>query len=279
MKRTMKIEPKRGFMQMAEGIVYKQVESWYGGDNRALKLNVIRRPGEGPRPLIVWLTGGAWQQVSKDVHVPEVVYLVEAGFTVATVEYRSSEAAPFPAQIEDVKAAIRYLRAHAARWMIDPEHVGIMGESAGGHLAALAGTASSIRDFDVGENLDQSSAVQAVVDWYGPSDFLAFAEYSTNPASPEALLLGGLVKDRPDLAKKASPITHVSKETPPFLIIHGMIDELVPFSQSESLHDAINAAGGKADLIAIEDANHGDIRFVSEEIRAEILKFFKEHLG
>ena len=279
MKRTMKIEPKRGFMQMAEGIVYKQVESWYGGDNRALKLNVIRRPGEGPRPLIVWLTGGAWQQVSKDVHVPEMVYLVEAGFTVATVEYRSSEAAPFPAQIEDVKAAIRYLRAHAARWMIDPDHIGIMGESAGGHLAALAGTASSIRDFDVGENLDQSSAVQAVVDWYGPSDFLVMAPYSVNPASPEAMFLGGCINDKRELAEKASPISHVSKETPPFLIIHGMIDELVPFSQSESLHDAINAAGGKADLIAIEDANHGDIRFVTDEIRAEILKFFKEHLG
>lgn len=279
MKKVMQIEPKRGFMQMAEGIVYKQIESWYGGDNRALELNVIRRPGEGPRPLIIWLTGGAWSQVSKDVHVPEVVYLVEAGFTVATVEYRTSEAAIFPAQIEDVKAAIRYLRANAARWSIDPAHVGIMGESAGGHLAALAGTTGCTREFDVGDNLDQSSSVQAVVDWYGPADFTCFAVNAGSPTSPEARLIGCRPVDNRAMAEKVSPVSYVSDKTPPFLIIHGTEDALVPFSQSEILHDVINNAGGQADLIAIEQANHGDIRFVSPEIRTEILQFFQAHLG
>ncbi len=277
MRRNLHIDPTYGPMAMAEGIVYKQVESWYGGDNRALMLNVIRRY-DGPHPLIVWLTGGGWSQVSKNVHVPELIYLVEAGFTVATVEYRTSEAGCFPAPLEDVKAAIRYLRAHAERWNIDPDHVGIMGESAGGHLASLAGTTGWTREFDTGDNLDKSSAVQAVCPWYGPSDFTVMFEDSYNPASPDSLMIGCTAYGHPDKAKYVSPVTYVREGVPPFLLIHGLEDTTVPFDQSVRLYDAIEKVGGKADLIAIEDAVHGDARFVSPEIRAEIVKFFKENL-
>lgn len=277
MKRVLDIKSGRGFMHMAGGIVYKNAPDWYGGDNMTLRMNIIRRPWEGPRPTIVWLTGGAWQQSTFNVHVPELVYLVEAGFTVASVEYRTSEDAVFPAQIEDVKAAIRYLRANAARWCVDPDHIGIMGESAGGHLSALAGTTSDIRDFDVGENLDMSSAVQCVCDWYGPADFSTFKLLS-NERSPEAIMIGGMKEQIPDKYKAASPVTYINKNTPPFLIIHGNADSTVDISQSDELYDKLTAAGVDCDYVVLNGAIHGDLRFVTPEVKAIIKEFFEKNL-
>ena len=278
MKKTMRITPTRGFMQMASGVVYKQVPSWYGGDNRALTMNIIRRPSDGPAPLIVYVIGGSWQEVSKAVGVPDLVYLVEAGFTVASIEYRSIEKGLFPAQIEDVKAAIRYLRANAERWNIDPEHVGIMGDSAGGHLAALAGVTNLTREFDVGDNLEESSAVDAVCDWFGPADFTVEYSGSGELNAPESLLIGASVTHDTEKALYASPVNYVSPQTPPFLIIHGLRDGLVPFEQSEILYQKLIDNGVEADLVGIEDADHGDPRFATSIVRKEILSFFEKHL-
>ena len=277
MKMTLNVAPRDSFMHMAEGVVYKQVPDWYGADNRALRMNVIRKSSCGPRPLIVWITGGAWRQVSKNVHVPELVYLVEAGFTVAAVEYRSSQDAPFPAQLEDVKSAIRYLRANAQRWCVDPARVGVMGESAGGYLAAFAGTAGETREFDVGNDPEQSSAVQAVCDWYGPADLEALGGPSS-PASPESLLVGCDPASDPEKARRASPVAYVTEKAPPFLILHGTDDALVPFSQSERLYSALTSRGCDATLVALAGAGHGDTRFVTDEVRRLILDFFTRHL-
>ena len=275
MRRTIRPVRTRSFITMAGGVVYKQVPDWYGSDSRALSMNLIRLMDGKPHPTVVWLTGGAWQKVSKNAHVPEMVYLAEAGYTVATVEYRSSEDDVFPAQIEDVKAAIRFLRKNAASYQVDPLHIAVMGESAGGHLAAMAGATSGLGLFDVGENLDVSSDVQCAVDWYGPADFEAFKVGVPEmfSFSPEALLIGGPVRDNPEKARAASPVAYVGEKTPPFLILHGTEDQLVPFSQSETLYEKLTAAGAEAELVALEGANHGDPMFITDEVRAVVLDF------
>ncbi|MBR5742339.1 MAG: alpha/beta hydrolase [Clostridia bacterium] len=281
MKRTLPLKRTRAFIAMAGGIVYKQVPDWYGSDSRALSLNLIRTMDGKAHPTVVWLTGGAWQKVTRNAHVPEMVYLAEAGYTVATVEYRSSEDDVFPAQIEDVKAAIRFLRKNAALYQVDPDRVAVMGESAGGHLAALAGTTSGTGLFDVGENLDFSSDVQCAVDWYGPADFTEFRSEPVPelfPFPPEALLIGGPTGSNPEKARAASPVTYVHAGTPPFLILHGTADQLVPFAQSEKLYEKLTEAGAEAELVALEGANHGDPMFVTPEVKATILDFLDRHL-
>ena len=280
MKKTITASFSRSFITMAGGIVYKQVPDWYGAACQRLSLNLIRPMDGKKHPLVVWLTGGAWREVSKDAHVPETVYLAEAGYTVATVEYRSSGDAVFPAQIEDVKAAIRFLRKNADWLQVDPDHVAVMGESAGGHLAAMAGATSGTGLFDVGENLDVSSDVQCAVDWYGPADFTCFALEGSDafPFPPEDLLIGGSARSNPEKAREASPVSYVSEKTPPFLILHGTCDQLVPFSQSEALYEKLCRAGVEAELAAIEGAGHGDPVFAGPEVRGEILAFLNRHL-
>jgi acetyl esterase/lipase len=193
---------------------------------------------------------------------------------VASINYRLSDEAKFPAQIEDCKAAIRFLRANARKHNIDPQKIGVAGSSAGGHLVALLGTSGGVKDLEGNEgNLTQSSRVQAVVDFCGPIDFFKQVEYYALKAGaaatqsgqgpkhaadgPVIRLLGGLPSEKKDLATKANPITHITRDDPPFLIIHGQNDKLVPPWQSQLLYDALRAAGIEARLILVPDAGHG----------------------
>ena len=282
---TLQVELKQERIWQYTEIVYKQAPAWFGHISRPLKMGMLQSEiTDGPkRPVIIWLCGGAWVDVNKDVWMPEMVTFAKAGFVVASVEYRLSHEGKFPAQIEDVKAAIRYLRANAAQYNIDPLRMAIMGESAGGYLTALAGTTGDIRLFDVGENSDQSSAVQAVVDWYGPTDFLGF-EASNREAgyghliSPEALLLGETIAINRETAVKASPITYITQKTPPFLILHGTADDAVPISQSDTLYEALKEKGVTAEYLKIAGAGHATSHFIQEEIKERILDFLKRHL-
>ena len=167
-------------------------------------------------PLIVWIHGGAFLFASKEGFPVEPVplHLMLEGYAVASINYRLSPEAVFPAQLEDCKAAIRWLRAHADELGIDPTRIGVWGASAGGNLAALVGTTGSVRDFDVGENLDYSSRVQAVCDFYGPTDFLQMdahrlpdGQIHNVPDSPESKLVGGPIQDNPDKVRRVNPIT------------------------------------------------------------------------
>jgi acetyl esterase/lipase len=234
-----------------------------------------------PLPLIIWIHGGAWQGGSKE-NCPALRYL-ERGYAVASINYRLSQHAIFPAQIEDCKAAVRWLRVHAKEHSLDPNRFAAWGSSAGGHLVALLGTSGDAKEFDVGENLHVSSRVQAVVDFFGPTDFTQMSKYSPPNApfdhdaadSPEARLIGGAVQENKGKAARANPITYVSKDDPPFLIMHGDKDNLVPYQQSELLRDALVKAGVEVKLRIVEGAGHG---FGGRDIDQQVGDFFEKQL-
>ena len=171
------------------------------------------------------------------------------------------------------------MRAHAERFCIDPDHIGVMGESAGGYLTCMAALADD-PIYDVGENLEYSSAVQAACPWYPPTDFRGFLYSDTEQcaASPESLLLGKNVMRHPEEALACCPVSFVTKDAPPFLIIHGDNDRTVPFGQGEELHDELEKAGCDVTLLSIENADHADIHFFQKQIWDEICAFFKAKL-
>lgn len=242
-------------------------------------------PPKLPMPVIVHIHGGAFK--SGDHHGPQNYGAAARGYFTANIEYRLSGEAIFPAQIHDCKAAIRYLRAHATEYRLDPDHIGVWGSSAGGCLAALVGTSAGVPELEgaVGDT-DQPSAVQAVVDLFGPSDFTTLTDaWSTMdhaaPDSPESLLLGGPLLENLDRAKVASPLTYVDSTDPPSLIVHGDGDPIVPWNQSDKLHRALQAAGVESTFITVKGGGHG----FSEEcdppgskVNAMVLEFFDRKL-
>jgi acetyl esterase/lipase len=233
-------------------------------------------------PLIIWIHGGAWKGGSKD-RCPAARFVAQ-GYAVASVNYRLSQHAIFPAQIQDCKAAVRWLRAHAKEHRLDPDRFAAWGSSAGGHLVALLGVTGDTKAFDIGPNLDYSSRVQAVVDFFGPTDLTRMAAQSGPEStmnhdasnSPESELIGGPVPDNPEKALKASPITYVSKNDPPFLLVHGDKDPLVPWQQSQILNDALKKAGVESELDLVKGAGHGNGFGQPENER--VAEFLKRHL-
>lgn len=232
------------------------------------------------RPLIVWIHGGAWLAGSKD-DCPAVRF-VHDGYAVASINYRLSQHAVFPAQIQDCKAAIRWLRANADKYGIDPDRFGVWGASAGGHLAALVGTAGDVNDFDVGPNAGVSSRVQAVCDFFGPTDLTKMGDFPSvinhdAADAPEAKLIGGPVQENKDKAQRANPIAYVTKDDPPFLIVHGDKDPLVPHNQSELLCDALIRASVTVTFHTVQGGGHGG--FKDPQVDPLVAEFFKRHLG
>jgi acetyl esterase/lipase len=218
--------------------------------------------GQKPMPLIIWIHGGAWLGGSKDNPSPALRFTRD-GYAVAQVGYRLSPEAKFPAQIHDCKAAVRWLRAKAAKYELEPNRFAAWGASAGGHLVALLGASGGMPELEGNVNdLKTSSRVQVVVDWFGPTDFLQIGNAESDlkhdaPDSPESKLIGGPLLENKDKAAKASPITYVSKDAPPFLIMHGDRDRTVPFNQSELLYAALMKAGVEVTFVPVKGAGHG----------------------
>ncbi|MFD7732261.1 alpha/beta hydrolase fold domain-containing protein [Kitasatospora phosalacinea] len=213
---------------------------------RPLLLDLHVPAGEGPFPVVVWLHGGAFREGDRrylpDTLRPGSVFeaLVAAGVAVATVDYRLSGEAVFPAQLDDVTAALRYLRRYADELGLDVDRLGVWGESAGATLGALAALTTD--------------AVSAAVCWYPPTDLTSLGHHG--PDSPLTQLLGGSPSELPAAAAQASPLRQVTSAAPPFLLVHGVQDEQVPFAQSEALHGRLLAAGARSALVPVEGAGH-----------------------
>jgi acetyl esterase/lipase len=238
---------------------------------RPLQLDLWVPDTRTPAPLVVYVHGGGFmfgdRRYLPETLRPDQVFeaLVAAGLAVATIDYRHALEAPFPAQLHDAKAAVRYLRAHADDLGIDTTRIGIWGESAGGHIAALVGLTAHRADLEGGHGVvGPSSAVDVVVDWYGPADLDTMPRHTLPPqiaaklppemaTPPEDQLTRGL--EGAALAD-ASPITHVTGDAPPFLLVHGTADWLVPYAQSEQLAAELTAAGVPVTLVPIEGAEH-----------------------
>lgn len=246
-----------------------------------------KRAGE-PLPLLVWIHGGGWQGGSKAR--PPYLNQLPRGYVVASIEYRFSQKAPFPAQIQDCQAAIRWLRANAEKYGIDPDRVGVGGASAGGHLAALLGTSGGKKAFEaIGGNEEQSDRVQAVCDIFGPTDFwtvISQAEEDKNVKSalkwnegdPYSRLIDGKLGQDKAKCEAVSPVNYVSKDDPPFLILHGDRDNLVPYAQSVELRDLLADAGVEVTLQRLPGAGHGGPAFALPAVGRLAASFFDKHL-
>jgi acetyl esterase/lipase len=256
----------------------------YGaGGGRPLTLHILRprpQPKE-PMPVIVWVHGGAWLGGDKNSGLGMLTRFAERGYFCVSIEYRLSQEATYPAQIEDCKCAIRFLRAKAKEYHLDPDRIGVWGSSAGGHLVALLGTSGGVKELEgKGGWAGFSSRVTAVCDWFGPTDFLKMDAAGSRirhdaADSPESRLVGGPIQENKAKVARANPITYVTKDDPPFLIMHGDRDELVPFNQSELLRDALKKAGVDVTFELVMGAGHG---LGGPAVNSRVDAFFDRHL-
>lgn len=258
-------------------LVYAEV------DGQKWMLDLFVPQGVKKPPLVVYIHGGSWLRGSRK-NSP-VQWLTEEGFALASISYRFSDRAIFPAQIHDAKAAIRWLCAHQDQYGYDASRIGACGTSAGGHLAALLGTSGGVKELEgnVGEHGHQSSRVQAVVDWYGPADFILRSKTQPQHNKPGASsygLLGGAPAEKTELARLASPVSHVSADDPPLLIFHGDQDTTVLLDQSERLRDEYKKAGLDVNLQVVPGGRHdGNAVYFSGESRRLAVALFRKHLS
>ena len=229
-------------------------------DGVALLMDIYKpdRPQQETSPAVLYLHAGIWALGNRNTVGGPVEFeeLVSRGYVVATMDYSLAPSHLFPAQIEDAKCAVRYLRSHADDHGIDPDKIAAWGASAGGHLAALLGVAGPEAGFDRGDHADVSSDVQAVVDMFGPTNLEA-PDYVENAETASREVFGAAGPGAADTLRSASPVTHVTQGDAPFLIIHGARDEVVPLDQSQALAARLQAAGIPVTLVVVENAEHG----------------------
>jgi acetyl esterase/lipase len=265
----------------AAGEVRRDIDYARVGDE-TLKLDLHIPNGKIRAPLIVWVHGGAWRSGSKsDMPLGK---MLEAGYAIASVDYRLSTVARFPAQIHDLKASIRFLRAEGSKWGLPTKKIVVAGDSAGAHLAALVGVSNRSAELEgsVGSFLATSSSVQGIISFYGAADLLTILHQSTphgvNMRVPALeLLLGGQPQDKPELARLASPVFHVDSSAPPLLLLHGDQDPQMPINQSLELQGAYEKAKARVQLVVVHGAAHGGALFYDEERVAKVQKFLRGH--
>ena len=260
--------------------VHRDISYVTNGHQRQ-KLDLYLPKGAENPPLMILIHGGGFTEGDKAKE--NAAQWLAQGYAVASLNYRFSTDAVFPAQIEDCKAAVRWLRANAKKYGFDSDYFGARGSSAGGYLVTMLGTTGSTTKFDVGENLNVSSRVQAVADRYGPIDFLRIDENMTPggerqdaPGSPLWDLLGGRLQDNRERAEQANPINYITSDCPPFIVVHGESDPLVPHHQSELLVAALAKAGVPVTLYTVKGGGHGGLGDPNAE--AAVREFFAKYL-
>lgn len=251
-------------------------------DKHRLALDLYLPEGVKNPPLVIWIHGGGWKSGSRNDC--KIRWMTDHGFAIASISYRLTDQAIFPAQIHDCKAAVRWLRANRETYGYSAEKLAVAGSSAGGMLAALLGTSGGVLNMEgnVGNNLDQSSRVQAVIDFYGATDFVLRSKTQPNranePGSVVHRLLGGGADKKIKLAEMASAAFHVSPDDPPMLVFHGEKDETVLPDQSKRIHDVYSATGLPITLIIVKKAGHGGKNFHNADNRRTMINFLKQHL-
>ncbi|MGE3819033.1 MAG: alpha/beta hydrolase fold domain-containing protein [Isosphaeraceae bacterium] len=268
-------------VQVIENVPYAPTDN----PKHRLDLLLPRKPqGDRLLPVVIYIHGGAWRGGDRKGGFGALGPLVASGdYAGVTASYRLTDEATWPAQIHDCKAVVRWVRANASKYHLDPNKIAAMGSSAGGHLVAMLGTSGDVAALEgnVGPHHGVSSEVQCVADLYGPAELSRMGLFPSSmdheaDDSPESLLIGGPLLKNPDAARAASPVSYVSADDPPFLIIHGTKDDVVPYDQSARLHDALHKAGVQTTLIPVERGGHGN--FGNPEIPLRIQTFFDKHL-
>lgn len=274
-------------------VVYSQVKSKVSV--RQLHMSILIPRNDKLKPAVIYFPGGGFATSEHHMFLQLRMALAEAGFVVAAAEYRTIPDT-FPAPVIDAKAAVRYLRQHATEYGIDPQRLGVLGDSAGGWLAQMLGTTNGDRSFDKGDFLAQSSDVEAVATLYGISDLLSIGEgfseavqrVHQSPAVTEALMVNGTafrdfagapITTSPQKALNASPLGHLSGHEPPFLIMHGSKDSLVSPEQSAKLYRALKKVGSHADYVLLDGAEHGDSPWHQPAVINKVVDWFRQALG
>ena len=279
---TIQVKKSKEVLSFITGVTYSNVPSWYGYTARDLKLDLIlpkRKEDHAPCPVIVWLCGGAFMVCDRTVWLPELVRFARAGYAVASVEYRCSNEVTFPEPLIDIKTAIRFLKAHAEEYCLDAGRFYVMGESAGGTMAALVGTTGGMEEYERGDYPDYDSSVQGIVDFYGPTDF-DITERTTIESTdniPDWSMKAFLgCASYQENREKASAVHYVSAKTPPCMILHGLNDKVVNPEHSRTFYETLIRHDVYAECWFLEDAVHGDDLFFQDEMVGRILQFLQK---
>lgn len=287
-------QPQGGFpgFQMPENKATFKDVNYAGDDLEAHRLDIyLPDTGKDKYKVVVAIYGSAWfaNNMKQMTYMSMGKPLTDAGFAVVCINHRSSGDAKFPAQIQDVKAALRFIRAHAKDYKLDTSFVGVTGFSSGGHLSALAGVTNGMKERTVGKttvdlegnvggNLEFPSTVDAVVDWFGPVDMAHMENCETvkDGNSPEAALMGCAPADNPDLVALISPITYVSESNPRFLVFHGDADNVVPHCQGVNFSEALKKVGRLEAFVSVPNGQHGPVTFNDATFKQMTDFFLKE---
>lgn len=281
----------QGRIDAISGVVYSQVFE-RGRSVRGLKMTLFVPRTKEKKPAVLYFPGGGFTSADHEKFLEMRYALARAGYVVAACEYR---AVPnkFPALLEDAKAAVRWMRAHASEFGVDADRIGLLGDSAGGYVVQMAGATNGEKNWDVGDFKEVSSDVQAVVSIYGISDLTTIGEGIGNEkvhasaAVTEALLLNGpafkdfagaSVNADPQKAKAASPIGHVDGTEPPFLLMHGSGDKVVSPLQSKKMFEALQNKKVEAEYVLVRGAEHGDLPWYQSGVISRVVNFFDRHL-
>lgn len=273
-------------IEFISNITYSQ-PSIFGYSNFPLKLDILKPRGDEKYPAVVFIPGGGFFSSNKDKYIQQRLAIAESGYVVASIEYRVAPRSVFPAPLEDVKSAIRFLRANSEKYNIDKNKIAVMGNSAGGYLAAFTGVTNEVKKFDKGDNLNESSSVQAAIDIYGLSDLNQIdsgypeeiKKLHESEGSPEALWVNGPSlngEHNADGRKKfseANPINYIDKAIPPFLLMHGDADKSVSPDQTKILHEALIKAGANSTRYVVKNAEHGGIYWAQPKVNKIIIEF------